>query len=157
MAILALKVLDKDSNTICVSSGEDFVDLVCTHTYEEGDRIVLETDEKNIHVHLQVDDALGDAFVYITDNVSYYVPFGEKRISMSPKVFSGNKHYLYAEVAREDEITVYRNLALNPADQHMDVPCYLQRKTPLTVSGRTAPTENGPTNPGESTCRMMQL
>ena len=30
MAILALKVLDKDSNTICVSSGEDFVDLVCT-------------------------------------------------------------------------------------------------------------------------------
>ena len=66
MAILALKVLDKDSNTICVSSGEDFVDLVCTHTYEEGDRIVLETDEKNIHVHLQVDDALGDAFVYIT-------------------------------------------------------------------------------------------
>ena len=78
MAILALKVLDKDSNTICVSSGEDFVDLVCTHTYEEGDRIVLETDEKNIHVHLQVDDALGDAFVYITDNVSYYVPFGEK-------------------------------------------------------------------------------
>ena len=108
MAILALKVLDKDSNTICVSSGENFVDLVCTHTYEEGDRIVLETDEKNIHVHLQVDDALGDAFVYITDNVSYYVPFGEKRISMSPKVFSGNKHYLYAEVAREDEITAYR-------------------------------------------------
>ena len=27
MAILALKVLDKDSNTICVSSGEDFVGL----------------------------------------------------------------------------------------------------------------------------------
>ena len=46
MAILALKVLDKDSNTICVSSGENFVDLVCIHTYEEGDRIVLETDEK---------------------------------------------------------------------------------------------------------------
>lgn len=124
MVILALKVLDKDSNTICVSSGENFVDLVCTHTYEEGDRIVLETSEKNIHVNLQVDDALGSAFVYITDNVSYQIPFGEKRINMSPKVFSGNKHYLYAEVAREDEVTAYRNLALNPADQHCDVPCY---------------------------------
>lgn len=124
MAILALKVLDKDSNTICVSSGENFVDLVCTHTYEEGDRIVLETSDKNIHVNLQVDDALGAAFVYITDNVSYYIPFGEKRINMSPKVFAGNKHYIYAEVAREDEITAYRNLALNPADQHCDVPCY---------------------------------
>ena len=124
MAILALKVLDKDSNTICVSSGEDFVDLVCTHTYEEGDRIVLESSEKNIHVNLQVDDALGVAFVYITDNVSYQIPFGEKRINMSPKVFMGNKHYIYAEVAREDEVTAYRNLALNPADQHCDVSCF---------------------------------
>lgn len=124
MATLALKVLDKNSNTVCVSSGVDFVDLVCTHTYEEGDRIVLETSDKNIHVKWQVDDALGEAFVYITDNVSYEIPFGEKRISYSPKVFMGNKHYLYAEVAREDEIAAYRNLALNPADQHCDVPCF---------------------------------
>lgn len=124
MSILALKVLDKNDNTICVSSGEDFVDLVCIHTYEEGDRIVLETSDKNIHVNLQVDDALGVAFVYITDNVSYYIPFGENRVNMSPKVFAGNKHYIYAEVAREDEVTAYRNLALNPADQHFDVPCY---------------------------------
>lgn len=124
MAYFSLKVLDKDSNTICVSSGEDFVDLVCTRTYEEGDRIVLETSEKNIHVNWQVDDALGSAFVYITDNVSYYIPFGEKRISYSPKVFAGSRHYIYVEKAREDEVDAYRNLALNPADQHMDVPCF---------------------------------
>lgn len=124
MAYLSLKVLDKDGNTICVNSGEDFVDLVCTRTYEEGDRIVLETSEKNIHVNLQVDDALGSAFVYITDNVSYEIPFGEKRISYSPKVFMGGRHYLYAETASKEEISRYRNLALNPADQHRDVPCY---------------------------------
>ncbi len=124
MAILSLKVLDKKGNTICVSSGENFVDLVCTHTYEEGDCIVLETSEKNIHINWQVDDALQSSFVYITDNVSYEIPFGEKRISYSPKVFVGNKHYIYAEVAREDEIEAYRNLALNAADQHRDVPCF---------------------------------
>lgn len=124
MAYFSLKVLDKNNNTVCVSSGEDFVDLVCIHTYEEGDRIVLETSEKNIHVNWQVDDALGKAFVYITDNVSYYVPFGEKRISYSPKVFSGSRHYIYVEKAREDEILSYRNLALNPADQHREVPCF---------------------------------
>ena len=55
---------------------------------------MLETSEKDIHVNWQVDDALGKAFVYITDNVSYYIPFGEKRISYSPKVFSGSRHYL---------------------------------------------------------------
>ena len=124
MAYFSLKVLDKNDNTICVSSGEDFADLVCTRAYEEGDRIVLETSEKDIHVNWQVDDALGKAFVYITDNVSYYIPFGEKRISYSPKVFSGSRHYLYVEKAREDEVTAYRNLALNPADQHRDVPCF---------------------------------
>lgn len=124
MAVLALKVIDKNDNTICVSSGEDFVDLVCMHEYQEGDRIVLETSDKNIYVNWQVDDALGSAFVYITDNVSYLVPFGEKRISYSPKVFTGNRHYIYAEAAREDEVRAYRNLALNPADQHCDVPCF---------------------------------
>ena len=124
MAYLSLKVLDKKGNTICVSSGEDFTDLVCTRAYEEGDRIVLETSEKNIHINLQVDDAMGPAFVYITDNVSYEIPFGEKRISYSPKVFTGNRHYLYAETADREEIVRYRNLALNPADQHCDVPCY---------------------------------
>ena len=124
MAILSLKVIDKKGNTVCVSSGEDFVDLVCMHAYEEGDMIELAVSEKNVYLNWQVDDAMGPAFVYVTDNVYYAIPFGEKRISYSPKVFSGDRHYLYAEVARQDEIEAYRNLALNPADQHRDVPCF---------------------------------
>lgn len=124
MAILALKVLDKNGKTICVSRGEDYVSLVCTAEYQEGDRIVLETSEKNIHVIFQADDAMGAAFCYITDNISFYVPFGEKRISYSPKAFYGSRHYLYARTAREDEIPVYRNLALNVYDQHGDTHCY---------------------------------
>ena len=124
MAILALKVLDKDGKTICVSRGDDFVTLVCTAEYQEGDRIVLETSEKNIHAVLQLDDAMGASFCYITDNISYTIPFGEKRISYSPKAFYGNRHYLYARMAREDEIASYRNLALNVYDQHGDTHCY---------------------------------
>ena len=92
------------------------MDLVCMHTYEEGDRITLETSEKNIYINWQVDDALGPTFVYLTDNLSYDIPLGEKRISYSPKVFFGEKHYLYAEVAAQGEIECHRNLALNPAD-----------------------------------------
>lgn len=124
MAVLALKVLDKDGNTLCVSSGEDSVHLVCTAAYKEGDRIVLETSEKNMHVFLQVDDALGAAFCYITGNVSYDIPFGEKKISYSPKAFLGNRHYLYARVAEPEEIKAYRNLALNICDQHGDRNCF---------------------------------
>lgn len=123
--MLSLKVIDRNDNTICVSNGEDFVDLVCMRTYEEGDRIELTCSDKNCYVHWQVDDALGSAFVYLTEkSVSYRIPFGEKRISCSPKVFYGDRHYIYAEAARQDEIESYRNLALNPADQHEDVPCF---------------------------------
>lgn len=123
--ILSLKVIDRYDNTICVGSGEDFVDLVCMHTYQEGDRIELTSSEERCFLNWQVDDAMGPAFVYITEKtVSYAIPFGEKRISCSPKVFSGDRHYIYVEAARQDEIAAYRNLALNPADQHCDVPCY---------------------------------
>lgn len=122
---LTLRVIDGQGSEICAASGEDFVDLVCMHTYQEGDRIELTVSEENRYVNWQVDDALGAAFVYLTEKkVSYGIPFGEKRVSCSPKVFYGDRHYLYAEAARPDEIGAYRNLALNPADQHCDVPCY---------------------------------
>lgn len=124
MATLALKVLDKNGNTICVSSGEDQVNLVCTAQYQEGDRIVVETQEESIYLWIQVDDALGASLCYVTGNVSFDVPFGEKRICYSPKCFYGNRHYIYAKVAREDEILAYRNLAKNVLDVHGEVNCY---------------------------------
>ena len=137
MAILSLKVIDKCGNTVCVNSGEDFADLVCMHTYQEGDRITLETSEKNIYIVWQVDDAMGPAFVYITDNVSYQIPFGEKRVCYSPKVFSGSSHYLYARTARQDEVEAYRNLALNPADQHDDTGCFPHASANVETRGES--------------------
>ncbi len=124
MAMLSLKVLDVNGNTKAVAQGEDFVDLAYAQEYCPGDMVELQTSQKNIHINFQVDDAVGPAFVYVTDTVQYDIPFGEKRISYSPKVFSGNRHYMYAEVAKDYEVYAYRNLALNPADQHKDVPCY---------------------------------
>lgn len=124
MAVLSLKVLDKNGKTLFVSSGEDYVSLVATSEYSEGDRIVLETSEKNIHIHLQVDDALGAALCYITDNVSFDIPFGEKRICYSPKVFYGNRHHLFARTAKDYEVAAYRNLAVNVCDQHGDTHCF---------------------------------
>ncbi len=135
--LLTLKVLNKEHRIICERTGKNFVDLVCLHEYEEGDFILLETSQKNIHLKLQVDDALGASFVYLTDNLCYLIPFGEKRISYSPKVFSGNRHYLFAEKAPDYEITSYRNLALNPNDQHHDVPCYPHASANVETRGES--------------------
>ncbi len=124
MAVLSLQVIDKEGAVVCSGCGEDFVDLVCRRSYQEGDRILLTTSEKNIYLKWQADDGLGPAFVYITGDVAYQIPFGEQRRSYSDKAFAGSCHYLYAERAGTEEIACYRNLALNPADQRQDVPCY---------------------------------
>ena len=137
MATLSLKILDKSGNTLAVASGEDFVDLVYAAAYSEGDIIELQTSQKNIHINWMVDDAMQKAFVYVTDTVKYDIPFGEARISCSPKVFSGNRHYIYAEVAKPEEVYAYRNLALNPADQHKDVPCYPHASANVETRGES--------------------
>lgn len=135
MAILALKVLNKAGNTLYVSSGEDVVSLVCTREYEEGDFLVLETSEKNIHIMLQFDDALGNSFVYVTDHVTYQIPFGEKRIGISPKAFYGNRHYLCARTVCQDEVKAYRNLALNVYDNHENSTSYPHAKANVETRG----------------------
>ena len=124
MSELSIKVIDKNGKTRFVASGDNEVVLVNTAEYQEGDRISLETGEKNIYVWFQADDALGASLVYVTDNISFDIPFGEKRISYSPKAFMGSSHYLSARIAREDELRSYRNLALNVYDQHGDTHCY---------------------------------
>lgn len=118
MQNLCLKILNKNGETLAVSKGTDEVNLVFSGEYQEGDSIVLEIAEGICYVWLQLDDALGKSMVYLTGNVSYKIPFGEKRKNLSPKVFSGKKHLLSAKCARDFEINAYGNLAFNVCDQH---------------------------------------
>lgn len=125
MVEFTLKVVKKDGSVVCSDCGEDEVFLVNNNEYEEGDKIVLTTSKPNIYAVIQVDDALGEAFVYLTKTeFTYTIPFGEKRINMSPKVFYGNLHLLTARLATEEEIGAYKNLALNVMDQHDVEGCY---------------------------------
>ncbi|MDO5425489.1 MAG: carbohydrate-binding protein [Eubacteriales bacterium] len=121
---LCLRVYDKNGNTIAIRHGFDEISLMCPREYQEGDHLVLEISEPNAFVWLQLDDALGKSLVYLTGNVEYLVPFGEKRVNLSPKAFSGKIHLLYARAARDYEIHAYRNLAVNVNDQHGDVSCF---------------------------------
>lgn len=116
--MICLKIIDEKGNTAAQTSGEEEVNLVYTCIYEQGDRIVLETEEKNLFVWLQLDDALGKSMVYIKGNVEYPIPFGEKRSNLSPKAFWGNRHLITARKARDYEINQYRNLAFSVTDHH---------------------------------------
>ena len=119
MTELSIKVIDRSGNILAQNLEQDEVMLVYQKAYQEGDRIVVSSLEKNIYLKFQVDDALGSAFLYIASNeLIYNIPFGEKRKSYSPKVFTGNIHWLWARIATKEEIKEYKNLALNVMDQH---------------------------------------
>ena len=123
--LLTLKVLRADDSTGGVSSAENEVNLVYASPYQEGDRIVLEASAEGKFLVLQVDDALGSALVYMAGNSAWYhLPFGEKRISYSPKAFSGSRHLISARLATDAEIKAYRNLALNVMDQQVNTFCF---------------------------------
>lgn len=121
---LCLKILDADMKTKAVSRGIKEVTLVYSQEYKEGDRIILEISKEPSFLWLQLDDALGKVLVYITGNITYFLPFGEKRVNLSPKAFYGSKHLLSVRCAEEFEVNTYRNLAINPYDQHQIEHCY---------------------------------
>ena len=118
MAVLTMKIIDALGNIKCQDSSEGIASLVYKGIYEPGDHIQVEITEKNIHVWLQLDDALGRDLVYLTDDISYRVPFAEKKTNITPKAFAGELHYLYVRQALPEEVNAYRNLARNVCDQH---------------------------------------
>ena len=122
--MLCIKVIDKNGITICVGRDEEEVRLPVTREYKEGDMIVVEVSDTPLYAWLQLDDALGRSLVYLTGHYTYRIPFGEKRINLSPKVFSGSRHLLTLKKARDFEISSYRNLAFNVSDCHENETCF---------------------------------
>ena len=124
MGQISIKLLDKEGKTLAVQKAENEVVLAYSAEYQEGDMIVVELSDKEQFYWVQLDDAKGASLVFVKKDIYYPVPFGEKRINISPKVFQGTKHLLRVKKAREFEYKSYRNLALNVWDQHGEPMCY---------------------------------
>ena len=101
---LTLRILNKDGIMLAETSGENGLCLVYNGKYADGDKILLSASEYPAHLVWQVDDALGQAQCYVTRDVVYQIPFGEKKTVYSPKTFSGEKHHLFVRTADNDEI-----------------------------------------------------
>lgn len=125
MSGISIKVIKKDGTTAAVSSGERETSLVYSSAYGEGDRICVEIKKAASHLVIQLDDAIGSTMVYLAGReMSFPVPFGEKKICYSPKSFWGDKHLLFARYATDEEIAAYRNLACNKYDCHEAENCF---------------------------------
>lgn len=116
---LTLQIINHSGESLSQSSGIDRVTLVHLSAYEEGDKIVLETDSPGCNLVVHLEDSMIPAFVYLGGSRhTMTIPFGEKRDGHSPKSFTGEKHLLQARCATIHEIEAYKNVAINPFDCH---------------------------------------
>lgn len=122
--MLKVTIKNAEGQEILSKEGEQEIAFLCERTYEEGDRIVVESSEKNCFLWLQVDEVLGRSMIYLKDAMEYIIPFGEKRLNKSPKAFCGSEHFIWLKRAKEFERKTYRNLALNVNDQSCSTTCY---------------------------------
>lgn len=135
--LIKLKIVDRDGNVKKENIGESEVNLVYTEKYEEGDAITLEVSDINEYYYIQFDEVKGKSFVYITGDVTYQIPFGEKRLNCSPKAFEGDLHLLYAKKTFKDERMNYRILSENVWDQHGEVNCFPHASANIETRGES--------------------
>ena len=133
---MLLKIADKNGIVLKEARGQNEVNLVYWGTYKEGDRIILEISEPDNHYEISFDDAKGKSAVYLTGNVVYEIPFGEKRC-ISPKAFSGDRHLLSVRKLYNEEKKGFRLLSENVWDQHGEVNCYPHASANVETRGET--------------------
>lgn len=137
MSDIKLQILNKNGVVLKEVCGDDEANLVYLEEYQEGDKIVLDVEKQNEFYNIQFDDAKGKSLVYVTGKVEYLIPFGEKRINISPKVFSGCRHVITVKKAFEEEVKNYRNLSENVWDQHGEVNCYPHASANVETRGES--------------------
>lgn len=137
MSHISLKILNKLGDVLSETQGEDEINLVYRKEYTEGDKILLEVETINTFYYIQFDDAKGKSLVYITGNVEYEIPFGEKRRNISSKIFSGDLHLLSVQKMPQEELLNYRNLSENVWDQHGVVNCYPHASANVETRGES--------------------
>ena len=117
--MLKLKVISKQDRELACGVAAENASLVHTAAYNDGDRILLETDSKNTFCMVQLEDSMPWALVFVPGtSMVFSVPLQNNRPNYSPKAFSGCCHLLRARAATAEEIAARRNLALNVYDQH---------------------------------------
>ena len=114
---IQLKLIDRKGRTQCESETGDNIYLVHKGKYHKGDTIHILCDTPGVFCEIQLEDTIRPSLVYLRNGEGQFIiPFGEGRVSYSPRSFVGKKHLITARVAYPEEMLMRRNLALNPYD-----------------------------------------
>lgn len=114
---LTISILAQDGSVRASAKGQGKATLVYTASYAEGDMITLSSNTPG-HVAALLEDSMAEVLGYLDGEYKLVVPFGEKRVSYSPKSFTGDIHLLTVREATVQEVARRQNLCLNPLDSH---------------------------------------
>ncbi|MCR4616774.1 MAG: carbohydrate-binding protein [Lachnospiraceae bacterium] len=129
---------DWDHIPKAIVQGEEIAVLAWDGEYRKGDNIEFSGLEPNKYYFVRIDGAMAESYVYITEStVKFPIPFYEKKESLNPLAFAGNRHYVSIRKAKEKEIGVYRNLALNPFDRHEEFGVYPHASANVETRGES--------------------
>ena len=93
--------------------------LAVRGAYEEGDQIVVESDQDQTWVWIRLDHTMDETLVYMSDKrYVYTIPFGDKKVGHNPVSFTGDVHLITARAALAKEAAERRCLSFNPYDLH---------------------------------------
>lgn len=135
---MKIEVIDKDGNQKAVCSGEQQAVLGWKGSYEPGDQILFQVPAADTFYKIRIDDTMDEELVFLTrPEISYVIPFAEKKASYNPKSFSGDNHCITLRTADESEVLAYRNLAKNVLDQHGDTGCYPHASANVETRGES--------------------
>ena len=114
---MELKILNKNKEVIFSQKGQK-IDCTYYGVYQEGDKIVVSAQGVE-YLKVKLDNTMKEAIVYVPNgSMELEIPFGARRVMYDKDAFSGEKHYLSASEATDDEAYGLRNIALNPYDMH---------------------------------------
>lgn len=133
---LTIQIVGENGTVKQSAAAQDCARLVYAQAYEEGDRIELFADKPGFVV-ARLEDSMEPVVCWLKTPFCLYIPFGEKRVSYSPKNFTGDRHLLSVRVATAEEIAARRNLALNPLDSHDNAGLYPHASANVETRGES--------------------
>jgi len=91
---------------------------------QKGDKLVFDLDNIN-YVFVNIGEYVVESFIYAPESkFQYDIPYDEKLRAYHPEAFKGDFHKITVRAARQDEISEYKNLALNGLDKHQEINYY---------------------------------
>ncbi len=116
--MIVIEARDTGGNLLAEARHEQEAMLCLDRVYQPSDRLVIRGAER---LCVQMDQSLPASEVYVPGEIMEWpVPSGEHRLAYAPGIFEAPRHVITARKLAEEEVSAYRNIALNPADLRGD-------------------------------------